>query len=156
MKAFGSRLKQWLLTSVLLAVLSCYAIWVLVFIFRNRIIAYDFRNFTAVILTNSMELEKLIVIQLVRKFSAEGWLPCSQESATGSYPKPGASSPQLPPCFAKIHSDIILPPTSRSSEWSLPLKFSDQNVICFNHLSYACYISANLILLDLIALMILG
>jgi len=43
----------------------------------------------------------LVVTQLVKKFSAfygtEGPLPCSQELATGTYPKPDESSLQLHP-----------------------------------------------------------
>jgi len=34
----------------------------------------------------------------------EGSLPCSQEPATGPYPQPDASSPQLPTLFLKIYS----------------------------------------------------
>jgi len=30
----------------------------------------------------------------------------------------------FPPCFPKIHSNIILPSKLSSSEWSLPFKFS--------------------------------
>jgi hypothetical protein len=28
-----------------------------------------------------------------------------------------------------------------SSEWSLPFKFSNLNIVCISHLSHACYIS---------------
>jgi hypothetical protein len=31
--------------------------------------------------------------------------------------------PNSPPYFSNIHSDIILPSTSRYSEWSLPFRF---------------------------------
>jgi hypothetical protein len=34
----------------------------------------------------------------------------------------------FPPYFRKIHSDVILS-TPRSSEWSLPVRFSDQNTV---------------------------
>jgi hypothetical protein len=48
----------------------------------------------------------------------EGSLPCSQESVTGPYPEPDASRPHLPTYFCKIHSNIILPSTPRSSQGS--------------------------------------
>jgi len=57
----------------------------------------------------------------------EGSLPCLQEPATPSH------------CFLKTHSNIILPFIPRTSEWSLPFRFSDQNVVCISHLSHACY-----------------
>jgi hypothetical protein len=46
----------------------------------------------------------------------------------------------FPPYFPKIYSNIILPSTSRSSEWSLRFRFSDQNFVCISYLSHACYI----------------
>jgi len=55
----------------------------------------------------------------------EGSLPFSQEPVTGPYPELVASSPTFPPYFSNIHSNIIFPPTPRSSECSLPLRFSD-------------------------------
>jgi hypothetical protein len=47
----------------------------------------------------------------------------------------------FPPCFPKIHSNIILPFTPKSSEWSSPFRFSDQTCVCISHLSDACYVS---------------
>jgi hypothetical protein len=47
-------------------------------------------------------LEKLMIIQLGKKFVSspfmelEGSLSCSQQLATGAYPEPDESSPQLP------------------------------------------------------------
>jgi len=37
----------------------------------------------------------------------EGSLSCPQEPATGSYPEPHISSPNFPPYFPKIYSNII-------------------------------------------------
>jgi hypothetical protein len=45
----------------------------------------------------------------------------------------------LPPCSRKIQSNIIFPSTPRSSEWSLPFRFSDRSFVCTSHLSPACY-----------------
>jgi hypothetical protein len=35
-----------------------------------------------------------------------------------------------------------LPSTPRSSEWSLPFRFSNENIACIFNLSHACYISS--------------
>jgi hypothetical protein len=42
-------------------------------------------------------------------------------------------------CFSKIHFIIILSSTLRSSNWSLPFKFSNENFVCISHLSCVCY-----------------
>jgi hypothetical protein len=36
----------------------------------------------------------------------------------------------FPSYFPRVHSNIILPSTSVSSEWPLPFRFSDQNFVC--------------------------
>jgi len=36
--------------------------------------------------------------------------------------------------FSKIHSSITLPSMPKSSKWSLPFTFSDQNFVCTSHL----------------------
>jgi hypothetical protein len=42
--------------------------------------------------------------------------------------------------FFRIHFNIIIPSTPRSSKWSLPYRFSPtSNSVCISHLSYACY-----------------
>jgi len=47
----------------------------------------------------------------------------------------------FPPYICKVHSNIIIPSMSRSSGWSLPFRFSNQNTICILHLSHACYMT---------------
>jgi len=49
----------------------------------------------------------------------------------------------FPPYFPKIHSNIIIPSTPWSSEWSLPFKFSKQNFVRMSHFSHACYMFAS-------------
>jgi len=49
------------------------------------------------------------------------------------------NSVTFPPYFPKSHSNV-LPSMSRSSKWSLPLRFSDQNLVYISHLSHGCYI----------------
>jgi len=43
--------------------------------------------------------------------------------------------------FPKIHSNFNFPSMPRSSKWSLPFRFSNQNIICISHISHACYMS---------------
>jgi hypothetical protein len=45
----------------------------------------------------------------------------------------------LPHYFPKIRSNIFLPSTPGSSEWSLPLKFSAHNFARISLFSHACY-----------------
>jgi len=54
------------------------------------------------------------------------------------------------PCFSKIHSNIIFPSIFTSSEWSLPLRFSNQNIVRVPLLSHTCYMSTHLIQVSLI------
>jgi len=67
---------------------------------------------------------KIIASQPVKKFPTfygpEFSLPYSQEPANGSCPEPDESSPQLPTFFPKIHSNIIMPSTPRSSSGVFP------------------------------------
>jgi len=58
----------------------------------------------------------------------KGSLPCSQEPSTGPYLEPDESSPRFPTLLPNILSNIIIPSEHRSSEWSLPVRFSDKNV----------------------------
>jgi hypothetical protein len=43
---------------------------------------------------------------------------------------------KFPPYFPKTHSNIFSS-TPRSSKWSLPFRFSDQNLVFVSHLSHA-------------------
>jgi len=45
----------------------------------------------------------------------------------------------FPHFSSNIQSNIILSFMSRSSEWSLPLRFSDQTFVCIPHLLHAGY-----------------
>jgi hypothetical protein len=90
-------------------------------------------------------IEKLIVTRLVKKFPAFFWNAEVHYRAHKNPPLVLIFSQMHPfhtfsPYLTKIHSNFILPSTSRSSEWSLPFKFSDQNFVCVSHLSHACYI----------------
>jgi hypothetical protein len=81
-------------------------------------------------------------------------LPCPQESATGSSPEPDAPSPHLLLYFPKIHSSIIVPSTSMSFEWSLPLRFPDKSVVWTLISAMRATCPTHLILLHLITLLI--
>jgi hypothetical protein len=59
------------------------------------------------------------------------------------------------PYFSKIPSNIIVPWTPRSSEWSLPFRFSDKKYTFLIALIHATC-SAHLFLLDLFTLIIFG
>jgi len=53
-------------------------------------------------------------------------LPPNLTHSSGAYPEPGAASPHIPTLFPKIYSNVIIPYTPTSSEWSLPSRFSAQ------------------------------
>jgi len=48
------------------------------------------------------------------------------------------SSPNPPPCFRKVHSNIIFLSMPRSSKWPLLFRLSNQNMVCISHLIYPC------------------
>jgi hypothetical protein len=86
----------------------------------------------------------------------EGSLLCSQEPATGYYPDPDETNPHPQPYFPKIHFNIILPSTPRSSRWSHPSGFTTKIVRPFliSYIYPKC--PAHLIFLNLIILIIVG
>ena len=61
----------------------------------------------------------------------EGSLPHSQASATCLYPGPGQANPVHIPTshLLEIHPNIIHPPTPRSLQWALSLRFPHQDPI---------------------------
>jgi hypothetical protein len=61
----------------------------------------------------------------------EGSIPCSQEPCNGPYPEPYQSNPvhSIPSDLSKIHFNIVYPPMSRSSQWSLSLWFSHHGLL---------------------------
>jgi len=86
----------------------------------------------------------------------EGSLPFSQNPDIDRYLTQIHTIHNFPPYFLIIHSNIILPYTPRSSEWSLPYRFSDQNFVFISNFYTACYKPSNLIPLGLVTLIILG
>jgi hypothetical protein len=69
----------------------------------------------------------------------EGSSPHSQQPATDSYPEPVESNPHPQENLSKIRSNLILPPSPWSSEWSLSFGLSQQNLAKFFLLSDACH-----------------
>jgi len=68
--------------------------------------------------------KKLIVTQLIEKYPAfsmepEGSLPYPQKPTTRPYPEPAESSSPIDFYLPKVRLNIILPPTPRSTQWSL-------------------------------------
>jgi hypothetical protein len=56
--------------------------------------------------------------------------------------------------FYKIHSNIVLLSTPRSSKRSFPIRFSNSKCMCLSNLPYTCYISRPYYLLDFTVLTI--
>jgi hypothetical protein len=91
-------------------------------------------------------LEKLTVTQLVKYYPVffmepEGSLPCSQKPATGPYLSQPFPFRPIDPCLPKVHLNVILPPTPRSSQWSLTFGPPNQNPVNTSPLHPACHMS---------------
>jgi hypothetical protein len=67
---------------------------------------------------------------------SEGSLPYSQKPATGPYP-----GIQFVPLIPKVHLNVILLPTPRSSQWSLPFGSPNQNPVNTSPLPHTCHMS---------------
>jgi hypothetical protein len=105
--------------------------------------------------------EKLIVTQLVKKYPAFLWNPKVHHRGHKSQPlDPILSQPNpvrpIDPCLPKVHFNVILPPTPRSSHWSLAIRPPNQNPVSTSPLPMRATCPAHLILLDLITLTIFG
>jgi len=66
---------------------------------------------------------------------------CHVHNSLPSIPNLGHMHPvhTLTTYFPQIHSNIILPPTLRTSKLSLPFRFFYQNFVCISHLTHVCY-----------------
>jgi hypothetical protein len=82
--------------------------------------------------------EKLIVTQVVKKISCflmepEGSLPCSQKPPLDPILSQLNPVRTVDPCLLKVHLNVILPPTSRSSKCFF-FRSSNENIVCISHL----------------------
>jgi len=89
------------------------------------------------LLINSME--KLMVTNLVKKFLRLLYNPKIHYRVHKSLSLVPILNQMhqvhtFPTNFPKIHSNIILPSTPRSSEWPIPFKFSEKNFVRTSHL----------------------
>jgi hypothetical protein len=93
-----------------------------------------------------MLFEKLTVTQLVKKYSAFLWNPKAHyrlHTNPPLDPKLSQLNPVRPidPYLPKIHLNVILSTTPRSSQWSLPFGPPNQNPVNTSSLPHACHMS---------------
>jgi hypothetical protein len=105
--------------------------------------------------------EKLIVTQLVKKYPPFLRNPKVHHRVHKSPPldpilrQPNPVRP-IDPYLPKVHLNVTLPPTPRSSQWSLAFGPPNQNHVSTSSLPMRATCPAHLILLDLITLTIFG
>jgi len=85
----------------------------------------------------------------------EGSLLCSQEPVTFPSSKADQPTPSQP-IFLKIHFNVILPSSPRSSKWFLFLRVFRQNPVRISLLVRSCHMSTHLIVLYLIIWVMFG
>jgi hypothetical protein len=94
---------------------------------RTYLLSYSFAPWCKIF------FEKLTDTQLVKEqiffTEPEGSLPCLQKPASGPYPEPAESSSPIYPYLPKVHLNVILPPMTRPSQWSLTFGPQPQNLL---------------------------
>jgi hypothetical protein len=110
--------------------------------------SYIYRNLLTYLLTPWCRIlfKQLIVTQLVKKYPAFLWNPKVHYRVHTSPPLDPILSQLNPvrhidPYLPKVHFNVILPPTHRSSQWSLTSGPPNQNPLNTSPLPHACRMS---------------
>jgi hypothetical protein len=96
---------------------------------RETRMLYHYDNHHQTVLTSRSSVEKLRVVQLVRKFQVFYRMTCSQQLPPKKNSPPNDKFSHvnlvhsLPPSSLKIYYRIVFPSMFRSSECSLPFRF---------------------------------